>query len=110
MSVLYVLCMCVSLFLPPSLFQVVSPDGEVVVKRGRGRPPGRRNKATLIAQAKLLAQQQAKTKAVSSQLLSQPPPVKASPAQSLQHNVSRLEGVFSPAIVSRSQVFMQMLM
>lgn len=32
------------------------------MKRGRGRPPGKRNKATLIAQAKLAAQQQAKLK------------------------------------------------
>lgn len=39
---------------------IVNPDGTVVVKRGRGRPPGKKNKATLIAQAKLLAQQQAK--------------------------------------------------
>uniref|UniRef100_UPI0037E7CF5F AT-rich interactive domain-containing protein 5B n=1 Tax=Semicossyphus pulcher TaxID=241346 RepID=UPI0037E7CF5F len=42
---------------------IVNPNGIVVVKRGRGRPPGTRNKATLIAQAKLLAQQQAKAKA-----------------------------------------------
>ncbi|XP_060912112.1 AT-rich interactive domain-containing protein 5B isoform X2 [Labrus mixtus] len=41
---------------------IVNPNGAVVVKRGRGRPPGTRNKATLIAQAKLLAQQQAKAK------------------------------------------------
>ncbi|XP_029029537.1 AT-rich interactive domain-containing protein 5B isoform X2 [Betta splendens] len=40
-----------------------SPNGTAVVKRGRGRPPGTRNKATLIAQAKILAQQQAKAKA-----------------------------------------------
>ncbi|XP_008276342.1 AT-rich interactive domain-containing protein 5B [Stegastes partitus] len=37
-------------------------NDSVVVKRGRGRPPGTRNKATLIAQARLLAQQQAKVK------------------------------------------------
>ncbi|XP_049598690.1 AT-rich interactive domain-containing protein 5B [Syngnathus scovelli] len=37
----------------------------VVVKRGRGRPPGKRNKATLMAEAKLLAQQQARVKAES---------------------------------------------
>ncbi|XP_075994817.1 uncharacterized protein LOC142989250 [Genypterus blacodes] len=43
---------------PPTT--VVNPDGSVVVKRGRGRPPGKRNKATLMAQAKLLAPQQAK--------------------------------------------------
>lgn len=41
---------------------IVNPDGTVVVKRGRGRPPGKKNKATLIAQAKLLAQQQAKNR------------------------------------------------
>lgn len=46
--------------------QIVNPNGTVVVKRGRGRPPGTRNKATLIAQAKLLAQQQAKAKAAAS--------------------------------------------
>ncbi|XP_070699785.1 AT-rich interactive domain-containing protein 5B [Pempheris klunzingeri] len=47
---------------PPSR-TIVNPNGTVVVKRGRGRPPGTRNKATLIAQAKLLAQQHAKAKA-----------------------------------------------
>lgn len=41
---------------------IVNPNGSMVVKRGRGRPPGTRNKATLIAQARLLAQQQAKVK------------------------------------------------
>ncbi|XP_057676774.1 AT-rich interactive domain-containing protein 5B [Corythoichthys intestinalis] len=40
---------------------ITTADGTVVVvKRGRGRPPGKRNKATLLAQAKLQAQQQAK--------------------------------------------------
>ncbi|XP_061659787.1 AT-rich interactive domain-containing protein 5B [Syngnathoides biaculeatus] len=49
---------------PPST--IATADGApVVVKRGRGRPPGKRNKATLLAQAKLLAQQQAKVKAES---------------------------------------------
>uniref|UniRef100_A0A1A7WMK9 Zgc:77151 n=2 Tax=Iconisemion striatum TaxID=60296 RepID=A0A1A7WMK9_9TELE len=47
--------------LPPST--IMSPNGAMVVKRGRGRPPGTRNKSTLMAQAKLLAQQQAKAKA-----------------------------------------------
>nr|XP_020470821.1 AT-rich interactive domain-containing protein 5B-like [Monopterus albus]XP_020470822.1 AT-rich interactive domain-containing protein 5B-like [Monopterus albus] len=47
----------------PPPHTIVNPNGTVVVKRGRGRPPGTRNKATLIAQAKLLAQQQAKAKA-----------------------------------------------
>ncbi|XP_041863989.1 AT-rich interactive domain-containing protein 5B isoform X2 [Melanotaenia boesemani] len=47
--------------LPPDA-AMGNPNGIVVVKRGRGRPPGTRNKATLIAQAKLLAQQQAKAK------------------------------------------------
>ncbi|XP_059912008.1 NHS-like protein 1 isoform X2 [Gadus macrocephalus] len=47
----------------PAKAPAVNPDGTAVVKRGRGRPPGRRNKATLLAQAKLLAQQQAKAKA-----------------------------------------------
>ncbi|XP_054902706.1 AT-rich interactive domain-containing protein 5B [Poeciliopsis prolifica] len=41
---------------------ILSPNGAIVVKRGRGRPPGTRNKSTLIAQAKLMAQQQAATK------------------------------------------------
>lgn len=36
------------------------------MKRGRGRPPGTRNKATLMAQAKLVAQQEAKAKAAAS--------------------------------------------
>ncbi|KAF7654075.1 hypothetical protein LDENG_00074880, partial [Lucifuga dentata] len=48
---------------PAAAVTMVGPDGTVAVKRGRGRPPGKRNKATLIAQAKLLAQQQAKAKA-----------------------------------------------
>ncbi|XP_061558711.1 AT-rich interactive domain-containing protein 5B [Phycodurus eques] len=49
---------------PPSA--ITTADGAaVLVKRGRGRPPGKRNKATLLAQAKLLAQQQAKVKAES---------------------------------------------
>ncbi|XP_037604672.1 AT-rich interactive domain-containing protein 5B [Sebastes umbrosus] len=47
---------------PPS-HTIVNPNGTVVAKRGRGRPPGTRNKATLIAQAKMVAQQQAKAKA-----------------------------------------------
>ncbi|XP_028277077.1 uncharacterized protein LOC114445938 [Parambassis ranga] len=54
---------------PPSPPAIVTPNGTVVVKRGRGRPPGTRNKATLIAQAKLLAQQQAKAKAAAESLL-----------------------------------------
>ncbi|XP_028323147.1 AT-rich interactive domain-containing protein 5B isoform X2 [Gouania willdenowi] len=43
---------------------ILSPDGSVMVKRGRGRPPGTRNKATLMAEAKLLTQQQSKAKAL----------------------------------------------
>ncbi|XP_073335235.1 uncharacterized protein [Pagrus major] len=54
---------------------IVNPNGTVVVKRGRGRPPGTRNKATLIAQAKLLAQQQAKAKAAAAE----PQPTQQSP-------------------------------
>ncbi|XP_068455771.1 AT-rich interactive domain-containing protein 5B [Clinocottus analis] len=42
---------------------IANPTVTVVAKRGRGRPPGTRNKATLIAQAKLMAQLQAKAKA-----------------------------------------------
>lgn len=50
--------------------QITTADGTVVVvKRGRGRPPGKRNKASLIAEAKLLAQQQAKVKAESATAL-----------------------------------------
>ncbi|XP_061595142.1 AT-rich interactive domain-containing protein 5B [Cololabis saira] len=41
---------------------IMSANSAVSVKRGRGRPPGTRNKATLIAQAKLQAQQQARGK------------------------------------------------
>ncbi|XP_061754772.1 AT-rich interactive domain-containing protein 5B [Nerophis ophidion] len=48
----------------PPTGTVTNLDGTVVIKRGRGRPPGKRNKATLIAQAKVLAQQQAKAASV----------------------------------------------
>ncbi|KAF1378180.1 hypothetical protein PFLUV_G00187790 [Perca fluviatilis] len=51
---------------------IVNPNGTVVVKRGRGRPPGTRNKATLIAQAKLMAQQQAKARAAGESQLHSP--------------------------------------
>ncbi|TDH05249.1 hypothetical protein EPR50_G00141610 [Perca flavescens] len=51
---------------------LVNPNGTVVVKRGRGRPPGTRNKATLIAQAKLMAQQQAKARAAGESQLHSP--------------------------------------
>ncbi|XP_041657034.1 AT-rich interactive domain-containing protein 5B [Cheilinus undulatus] len=51
---------------------IVTPNGTVVVKRGRGRPPGTRNKSTLIAQAKLLAQQQAKAKGAAESLQQSP--------------------------------------
>ncbi|XP_077597345.1 uncharacterized protein LOC144212988 [Stigmatopora nigra] len=45
----------------PSTVQITATDGSVVaVKRGRGRPPGKRNKATLLAQAKLQTQNQTK--------------------------------------------------
>uniref|UniRef100_A0A667Z5M1 Zgc:77151 n=1 Tax=Myripristis murdjan TaxID=586833 RepID=A0A667Z5M1_9TELE len=36
-----------NVLLPPSQ-QVVNPDGTVVVKRGRGRPPGKRNKPPVL--------------------------------------------------------------
>ncbi|KAJ4929594.1 hypothetical protein JOQ06_018617 [Pogonophryne albipinna] len=50
---------------------IMTPNGTLVVKRGRGRPPGTRNKSTLIAQAKMVAQQQARIKLeAESQLLS----------------------------------------
>ncbi|KAK7925015.1 hypothetical protein WMY93_007325 [Mugilogobius chulae] len=49
---------------PADTTNIVNPDGTVVVKRGRGRPPGKKNKSTLIAQAKLLAQQQGKGRVV----------------------------------------------
>ncbi|XP_044077114.1 AT-rich interactive domain-containing protein 5B [Siniperca chuatsi] len=58
---------------PPPPHTMVNPNGTVVVKRGRGRPPGTRNKATLIAQAKLLAQQQAKAKAAAESQQQQSP-------------------------------------
>ncbi|KAM6911903.1 uncharacterized protein PEZ65_016077 [Lycodopsis pacificus] len=67
---------------------IVNPSGTVVVKRGRGRPPGTRNKATLIAQAKLVAQQQAKAKAAAEcQQQSPPLPVRGDggPAPSSTH-------------------------
>ncbi|XP_030602916.1 AT-rich interactive domain-containing protein 5B isoform X2 [Archocentrus centrarchus] len=52
---------------------MVNPNGPMVVKRGRGRPPGTRNKATLLAQAKLLALQQAKAKGVVADMQQQLP-------------------------------------
>ncbi|XP_070839145.1 AT-rich interactive domain-containing protein 5B [Chaetodon trifascialis] len=68
---------------------IVTPNGTVVVKRGRGRPPGTRNKATLIAQAKLLAQQQAKAKAKAANSQQESPPLPArgggGPAPSSTH-------------------------
>ncbi|CAL8307049.1 unnamed protein product [Gadus morhua 'NCC'] len=60
----------------PAKAPAVNPDGTAVVKRGRGRPPGRRNKATLLAQAKLLAQQQAKAKAACGECRGPEPPPK----------------------------------
>ncbi|XP_029704247.1 uncharacterized protein isoform X2 [Takifugu rubripes] len=38
-------------------------SSQATAKRGRGRPPGTRNKTTLMAEAKLLSQQQIKAKA-----------------------------------------------
>lgn len=67
---------------------IINPDGTVVVKRGRGRPPGKRNKATLIAQAKLLAQQQARLKAVSGE--NTRPGRGRPPAHSANHRVPPL--------------------
>ncbi|CAL8265588.1 unnamed protein product [Merluccius merluccius] len=62
-----------------------TPDGTAVVKRGRGRPPGRRNKATLLAQAKFLAHQQAKAKVA---VPSSPPTIPApAPAPPPTHRV-----------------------
>ncbi|XP_053297911.1 AT-rich interactive domain-containing protein 5B [Pleuronectes platessa] len=57
--------------LPPLAHNNLSPNGSVLVKRGRGRPKGTRNKATLMAQAKLLALQQPKPKAAAETLLLQ---------------------------------------
>lgn len=69
--------------------QVVNSSGTVVVKRGRGRPPGTRNKATLIAQGKLLAQQQAKAKAAAEVQQQSPPlPVRGGPTASSTHRVT----------------------
>ncbi|XP_074528107.1 uncharacterized protein LOC141791487 [Halichoeres trimaculatus] len=61
---------------------IVTANGTIVVKRGRGRPPGTRNKSTLIAQAKLLAQQQAKAKAATECQQQSPllPPARAAAA------------------------------
>ncbi|XP_023818194.1 AT-rich interactive domain-containing protein 5B [Oryzias latipes] len=55
---------------PPHPPAIMDPNA-AAVKRGRGRPPGTRNKATLIAQAKLQAQQQTRV---------QPPPPETQPA------------------------------
>ncbi|XP_035034280.1 uncharacterized protein zgc:77151 [Hippoglossus stenolepis] len=57
--------------LPPLAQTNLNPNGSLVVKRGRGRPKGTRNKATLMAQAKLLALQQPKPKATAETLLLQ---------------------------------------
>ncbi|CAF97272.1 unnamed protein product, partial [Tetraodon nigroviridis] len=40
-----------------------SPSAGALAKRGRGRPPGTRNKTTLMAEAKLLSQQEAPARA-----------------------------------------------
>ncbi|KAM4545194.1 uncharacterized protein PAE49_017882 isoform 2-T2 [Odontesthes bonariensis] len=69
--------------LPPPA--VESPNGTVVVKRGRGRPPGTRNKATLIAHAKLLAQQQNRAKASEPQTSLLPAKGRGRPASSSTH-------------------------
>ncbi|XP_031606149.2 AT-rich interactive domain-containing protein 5B [Oreochromis aureus] len=50
---------------------VANPNGTAVAKRGRGRPPGTRNKATVLAQAKLLALQQAKVKGGTAETMQQ---------------------------------------
>ncbi|KAM7374044.1 hypothetical protein PAMP_006721 [Pampus punctatissimus] len=75
---------------PPPPRTIVNPDGTVVVKRGRGRPPGKRNKATLIAQAKVLAQQQAKAKAAAAECPLLPPRGRAGPTPSSTHRVPQL--------------------
>ncbi|XP_053188123.1 AT-rich interactive domain-containing protein 5B [Scomber japonicus] len=68
--------------------QIVTADGTVVVKRGRGRPPGKRNKATLIAQAKLMAQQQAKAKvSATAECTLIPPRGRPGPTPSSTHRV-----------------------
>ncbi|XP_024121832.1 AT-rich interactive domain-containing protein 5B isoform X2 [Oryzias melastigma] len=54
----------------PPAEAILDPSG-AGVKRGRGRPPGTRNKATLMAQAKLHTQQQPRV---------QPAPAERSPA------------------------------
>ncbi|KAK0144190.1 AT-rich interactive domain-containing protein 5B [Merluccius polli] len=68
----------------PAKPPAATPDGTAVVKRGRGRPPGRRNKATLLAQAKFLAHQQAKAKVA---VPSSPPTIPA-PAPPPPHRVT----------------------
>lgn len=61
----------------------VTPDGTAPVKRGRGRPPGRRNKATLVAQTKVLVQHKAKG-AVSSSSQTSPGPGPPPPLHRVQ--------------------------
>ncbi|XP_015239097.1 PREDICTED: AT-rich interactive domain-containing protein 5B-like [Cyprinodon variegatus] len=66
-----------------------TPNGAVMVKRGRGRPPGTRNKSTLMAQAKLLAQQQASIKPATVEMKQQspllPPKGRGGPTPSTTH-------------------------
>ncbi|XP_060942108.1 uncharacterized protein zgc:77151 [Limanda limanda] len=82
--------------LPPLAHTNLNPNGSVLVKRGRGRPKGTRNKATLLAQAKLLALQQpnanANARAAAETLLLQAPG-REGPSISSSH---RLQTSFLP--------------
>uniref|UniRef100_A0A3Q2TG47 Zgc:77151 n=1 Tax=Fundulus heteroclitus TaxID=8078 RepID=A0A3Q2TG47_FUNHE len=73
---------------PLPALPIISPNGVVVVKRGRGRPPGTRNKSTLLAQAKLLTQQQAKAKPAADMMQTRPllpPKGRGGPTPSSMH-------------------------
>ncbi|KAG7515346.1 AT-rich interactive domain-containing protein 5B-like [Solea senegalensis] len=62
---------------------IINPNGPIMVKRGRGRPPGTRNKATLIAQ-----QQQARAKVLETPSLLLPPKGRGGSSVSSTHRVT----------------------
>lgn len=68
----------------------------MVAKRGRGRPPGTRNKATVLAQAKLLALQQAKVKGSAVEMMQQQLPAvgRGGTAASGMHRVTTTKHSF----------------
>lgn len=67
----------------------MAPSGGGAVKRGRGRPPGTRNKATLMAQAKLLSQQQSNVKPATDGPKGRPLPVSSTNRVTARTNTTR---------------------